>query len=144
MSGSDWYEDGLAFACTRCGNCCTGSPGHVWVSLPEVERLANRLSLSLDVFGSRYLRLVGDRLSLLESRFGDCVFWDSETGCRVYEDRPDQCRSWPFWHSHLASPEAWEKTSQFCPGCNTGPTRDLVQIRSALRQAPWLSPANMH
>lgn len=136
MESSDWYDDGLAFECTRCGNCCTGSPGHVWVSMPEVERLAQRLSLSVDQFGSRYLRLIGSRLSLLESRAGDCVFWDAHAGCTVYEARPDQCRSWPFWHAHLTNPEAWAKVSEFCPGCGTGPTRDLVQIRSNLRLAP--------
>jgi Fe-S-cluster containining protein len=136
IDGNEWYVDGLAFECTRCGNCCTGSPGHVWVSLPEVERLASRLSLTIDQFGSRYLRLVGSRLSLLESRRGDCVFWDAASGCTVYDARPDQCRSWPFWHSHLADPESWQKVSEFCPGCNSGPSYDLVQIRSILQLSP--------
>lgn len=131
-----WYGSGLSFECTRCGNCCTGSPGHVWVSLPEVERLASRLSLTVDQFGSRYLRLVGARLSLLESRAGDCVFWNPEAGCTVYEARPDQCRSWPFWNGHLADRESWERVSKFCPGCNSGPNYDLVQIRSILQLAP--------
>ena len=26
-----WYRDGLRFECTRCGHCCTGAPGYVWV-----------------------------------------------------------------------------------------------------------------
>ena len=27
-----WYaEEGLAFECTGCGDCCTGAPGYVWV-----------------------------------------------------------------------------------------------------------------
>lgn len=131
-----WYGSGLSFECTRCGNCCTGSPGHVWVSLPEVERLASHLSMTVDQFGGRYLRLVGSRLSLLESRAGDCVFWNAEVGCTVYEARPDQCRSWPFWHAHLADGEAWKRVSEFCPGCNSGANYDLVQIRSILQLAP--------
>jgi len=136
LKSSEWYADGLAFECTRCGNCCTGSPGHVWVSLPEVERLAGRLTMTVDQFGSRFLRLVGSRLSLLETRSGDCVFWDARVGCTVYEARPDQCRSWPFWHAHLGDSEAWAKVSDFCPGCGTGPKHDLVQIKSILRLAP--------
>ena len=35
-----WYRDGLAFSCTRCGACCTGAPGYVWVSAEEIEQLA--------------------------------------------------------------------------------------------------------
>jgi hypothetical protein len=27
-----WYQDGLCFACTRCGNCCTG-----FVPAPDVR-----------------------------------------------------------------------------------------------------------
>ena len=39
-SESPWYQDGLAFSCTRCGACCTGAPGYVWVSPEEIGRLA--------------------------------------------------------------------------------------------------------
>ena len=28
-----WYQDGLQFRCTRCGNCCTGAPGYGGISL---------------------------------------------------------------------------------------------------------------
>ena len=28
----EWYRDGLRFECTRCGACCTGAPGYVWVT----------------------------------------------------------------------------------------------------------------
>ena len=35
-----WYQDGLAFECTRCGACCTGAPGYVWVNDEEIARLA--------------------------------------------------------------------------------------------------------
>ena len=35
-----WYRDGLAFTCTRCGACCTGAPGYVWVDADEIAALA--------------------------------------------------------------------------------------------------------
>jgi len=136
MSQGTWYEKGLSFACTRCGHCCSGSPGHVWVSIAEVDRLATRFSVSIQEFGRKYLRMVGSRLSLIESRGGDCVFWDAQAGCQVYEDRPDQCRSWPFWYANVSSAEDWENAARHCPGCNSGPLHDLVQIRERLRQAP--------
>ena len=52
MSGEapPWYADGLRFACTRCGNCCTGPPGAVWINEAEARQLARRLELTLDQF----------------------------------------------------------------------------------------------
>ena len=35
-----WYADGLRFACTQCGNCCTGEPGFVWVNDAEIAAIA--------------------------------------------------------------------------------------------------------
>ena len=35
-----WYQDGLQFSCTGCGNCCTGPAGYVWVSEEEIVRIA--------------------------------------------------------------------------------------------------------
>ena len=37
-----WYRDGLRFACTRCGACCTGAPGYVWVDR-RADRPAGRV-----------------------------------------------------------------------------------------------------
>ncbi len=36
-----WFEDGLRFRCTRCGNCCTGAPGYVWVNDEELSAIAD-------------------------------------------------------------------------------------------------------
>jgi hypothetical protein len=35
-----FFEDGLWFGCTRCGACCTGEPGIVYVSPGEASRMA--------------------------------------------------------------------------------------------------------
>ena len=40
-----WYRDGLKFACTGCGDCCTGEPGYVWVNKAEIETLAAAVGL---------------------------------------------------------------------------------------------------
>ncbi|MCH7752933.1 MAG: YkgJ family cysteine cluster protein, partial [Planctomycetes bacterium] len=42
-NGQPWYQDGLRFKCTGCGNCCTGSPGYVWVNQAEINALAAHL-----------------------------------------------------------------------------------------------------
>ena len=131
MSQTPWYRDGLAFECTRCGSCCTGAPGYVWVDEHEIGRLAEALGRSLDEFGAGYLRRVGDRLSLIERPGGDCIFWDRTAGCTVYESRPTQCRTWPFWPENLESPAAWRGAAAGCPGIGRGPHFDVVQIERA-------------
>jgi Fe-S-cluster containining protein len=126
-----WYKDGLQFQCTGCGDCCTGAPGYVWVNKEDIANLAARVELTIDEFESKYVRSVGARKSLVEFKNGDCVFFDGETRkCRVYEARPRQCRTWPFWDSNVRTPEAWAQTCQVCPGSGTGKLYQLEQIEA--------------
>ena len=138
MSGAaaePWYQDGLAFTCTQCGACCTGAPGYVWVDADEVARIAAFRGESLETFGRQFLRQVGDRISLVEHRNGDCVFWDRRTkGCTVYEARPVQCRTWPFWPDNIATPEDWEDVVRVCPGSGQGQLFTVEQIEASARQ----------
>jgi len=133
-----WYRDGLAFECTQCGDCCTGAPGFVWVNQEEIEALAAAMGAS-DVarFERKYVRKVGIRRSLKEYANGDCVFFDPQRRtCRVYEARPRQCRTWPFWDSNLKSPETWQATCAVCPGSGRGKVYSLDEIedmRSRIR-----------
>jgi Fe-S-cluster containining protein len=116
-----WYRDGLAFACTRCGACCTGAPGFVWVNAEEIQRLATYRRETRDVFSRAFVRRVGSRYSLKEKPGGDCIFWEKGAGCTVYEARPIQCQTWPFWPENVESPEAWEHVQGTCPGSGHGP-----------------------
>jgi len=82
-------------------------------------------------FESRYVRNVGKRKSLNEYNNGDCVFFDGQTRkCKVYEVRPRQCRTWPFWDSNVRSPESWAATCQVCPGSGTGRLYQLGEIEA--------------
>lgn len=123
-----WYADGLRFKCTGCGDCCTGGPGYVWVTQAEIDALATRLEMTPAAFERQYVRKVGVRRSLKERKNYDCVFLDAERRCTVYEDRPLQCRTWPFWNSNLKSPEAWQHTCEVCPGSGTGKLYSLEKI----------------
>ncbi len=127
-----WYRDGLKFECTRCGDCCAGSPGYVWVDLDEIRRLASHLKITVESFGKSYLRRVEDRISLVEKAGDACVFWDSAQGCTVYAARPRQCRTWPFWSENLRSPEAWAATRRVCPGAGEG---ELYTVGSIIASA---------
>jgi uncharacterized protein len=129
---------GLRFRCTQCGNCCSGSPGFVLVDDDECSAIAKRLGLSLDEFKARYTHIMsrGRSLNDLPHNHYDCAFLDrssipGKAVCGIYEDRPRQCKTWPFWPSLLASEDAWQRASRSCPGINTGPIHPLVQIRIA-------------
>jgi len=126
-----WYRAGLRFRCKGCGNCCTGAPGYVWVNKEEIAAMARALGMSVSRFEARFVRQVGVRKSLLELPNGDCVFYDRPSRrCRVYEVRPRQCRTWPFWWSNLRSPEAWQEMAEQCPGANDGPLVPLEVIEA--------------
>ena len=125
-----WYQDGLKFECTGCGDCCTGAPGFVWVNKVEIAQLSQLLNVSVSEFENLYVHKIGVRKSLKELPVSfDCVFFDSDSRkCQVYEARPRQCRTWPFWSSNLKSPEAWDRTCDQCPGSGTGNLYSLGEI----------------
>lgn len=124
-----WYKDGLQFECSQCGDCCSGAPGFVWVDDAEIETLAKRLEMELDAFERKFVRQVGVRKSLVEYPDGDCIFLDPDSrGCTVYEDRPVQCRTWPFWNSNLSNRREWKETCRVCPGSGTGRLYTLEEI----------------
>jgi Fe-S-cluster containining protein len=131
-----WYREGLSFTCTRCGACCTGAPGYVWVEPEEIERLAEYRGETVAQFTRRFVRRVGNRYSLKEKPGGDCVFWDREAGCTVYPARPVQCRTWPFWRENIETPEAWEHTTTICPGSGAGQWFSVEEIEEAARRTP--------
>jgi Fe-S-cluster containining protein len=136
-SDNEWYAGGLSFSCTCCGNCCTGPQGYVIVSDEEAIALAARFNMSVADFLARYTHKTSHGRSLTERKteFGyDCIFLDREkipgkAVCGVYEDRPAQCRTWPFWKSNLTSKNAWERAKRTCPGMDKGKHFTLQQIR---------------
>ena len=74
------------------------------------------------------------RVSLREKANLDCMFWENG-GCSVYEARPLQCRSFPFW-SALVSSEEWDLHAQQCPGIGKGSLHSRVGDRAVAGAAP--------
>ena len=56
-----WYADGLRFACTQCGNCCSGPPGAVWFTPDEADDMAAALGIDTGTFLATYTRRLGAR-----------------------------------------------------------------------------------
>ncbi len=136
---AEWYADGLRFSCTQCGNCCTGPPGTVWFDDDEAGAIARRLNIAESRFRALHARRLGGRWSLKERRTDhgyDCVFLDRETVpgravCSIYEARPAQCRTWPFWPENLRSRQAWASAKRRtpCPGMDEGKLIPVEAIR---------------
>ncbi|MFH1302952.1 MAG: YkgJ family cysteine cluster protein [Planctomycetota bacterium] len=130
-----WYQDGLQFTCTQCGNCCTGAPGVVWVDESEIEAIAELTGKSKGEILLMHTRLYAGRRSLTEFANGDCTFFDPEKrGCTIYEARPTQCRTWPFWNSNLESKASWNSLSPDCPGAGKGAFVSFEEIQKRAAQ----------
>jgi hypothetical protein len=138
-STTEWYADGLRFTCTQCGNCCTGPPGAVWFHQEEGRAIAAKLGVDEAEFYARFARRLDGRWSLNETQTEhgyDCEFLDrtsvpGKALCSIYEARPKQCRTWPFWPENLRTQRHWETVKRItpCPGMNSGKLIPIEQIR---------------
>jgi len=100
-------KDGFNFsfnpnACEECqGKCCTGESGYIYVSKTEANAICEHLGLSLKEFVEQYLFKKGYKYSIKERVVNgshECIFYDNNiNGCGIYEARPTQCRTFPFW-----------------------------------------------
>ena len=113
-----FFDQGLSFECQRCGACCTGAPGTIYVAPEEIGPMAGCLRLDLSDLIARYLYPYQDSYSIKEDARGDCLFF--QAGCTIYPVRPFQCRSFPFWFRNVRSESHWRETARQCPGIGHG------------------------
>jgi len=105
-------------ACKNCaGNCCIGESGYIWVAPDEILNISNFLEIPLDNFYEKYLIKVKYRFSLKEIEYNGgykCIFFDEQKrGCKIYDVRPTQCRTFPFWDHFKTNLKEVENE---CPG----------------------------
>jgi len=105
-------------ACKTCnGKCCRGFGGYVWISMEELEKIAGARKMDAAIFSRQYARQVQGRLSLQERVINGehfCCFFDPiDCQCTIYESRPRQCRTFPFWDQFRKEPQ---KLFAECPG----------------------------
>jgi uncharacterized protein len=130
-----FYQSGLRFECTRCSRCCRHTPGYVFLSSADLDMLSSALGKSRQETLREYCRRVplglAQRISLKEKANFDCILWENG-GCSVYEARPLQCRSFPFWSGCVSSLEEWEHHGRECPGIGRGALHSLREIEKWL------------
>ena len=100
-------EDGFSYAfnpqaCESCeGRCCTGESGYIYVTKAEIEKIALLKGMDTKEFVKQYLFKKMYKYSIKEKKVGEsyeCIFYDaSANGCTIYDARPSQCKTFPFW-----------------------------------------------
>lgn len=78
--------------CLDCANCCKNySPRF---KNPDIKRIAKRLRIKEGELVERYLKLDEDGDYVLQQ--SPCTFLQEDNTCSIYEDRPSDCRRYPY------------------------------------------------
>lgn len=78
--------------CLQCANCCRNySPRF---KNPDIKRIAKVLRIKEGELVQRYLRLDEDGDYVTKS--APCPFLAEDNTCNIYEDRPSDCRRYPY------------------------------------------------
>ena len=130
MARTRWYETGIRFECTGCGECCKthGEYAFVYLSDMDVDHISAFLEMSRIDFLNAYCASDADGDIHLAELCGDCSFLEDGVRCRIYSVRPKQCATWPFWRENLKK-SVWQgPVSACCPGIGRGPTVSADEI----------------
>ncbi|MFM1857691.1 MAG: hypothetical protein RLZ05_751 [Bacteroidota bacterium] len=99
--------------CLSCANCCKNySPRF---KTPDIKRISKLLGLREGVFIETYLKEDEDGDFVLQK--APCPFLGSDNFCSIYEDRPSDCRRFPYTDEDVLIKRAplTIKNSSFCP-----------------------------
>ena len=102
------------------------------MDLDDRRRMAKALGVSASAFTRRYCAKTKGWWHL-RSEGRDCLFLDG-TRCAVYDGRPKQCRTWPFWPEHMDAKTWSREIESFCPGVGKGRLYKKNEILERLRQ----------
>ena len=78
--------------CLECANCCKNySPRF---KQPDIKRIAKVLNIKEGDLVARYLKIDEDGDYITRSK--PCPFLAGDNTCNIYEDRPGDCRRYPY------------------------------------------------
>ncbi|MBN2719177.1 MAG: YkgJ family cysteine cluster protein [Deltaproteobacteria bacterium] len=133
-----WFEDGLEFKCVGCGRCCRShgrdnEKKYVYLSYEDKLAISSHLKIPMDVFFFRYCTYQ-DGAVVLQRNNGGCCFHEYNR-CQIYQARPKQCATWPFWTENLHPEEWYGPVKDCCPGIGQGKTYgpDEIEKIAAIR-----------
>ena len=103
---------------------------------PRSRALTAGLGMSTAQFTRRYCAKTDGHWHIRDAPGAlECRFLSGKR-CTVYDARPTQCRTWPFWPEVMHA-KAWQReVAKFCPGVGKGRLWSVDEIRAVLeRQA---------
>ena len=118
----NWYGEGIRFECQGSGKCCVsrGQYGYVYLNKKDRQRMAKVLGVSTQFFTRNFCSKTEGFFHLREDKSSKNCLFLKKNQCSVYEGRPTQCRTWPFW-PELMNAKSWKKdVVGFCPGVGKG------------------------
>ena len=69
----------------------------------------------------KYIRSRDNRYALVEKKTQNgeyaCIFLKDKK-CQVYQNRPKQCRTYPWWQENLHTEQNWKLAAATCEGIN--------------------------
>ncbi|MES2964191.1 MAG: YkgJ family cysteine cluster protein [Bdellovibrionota bacterium] len=133
----EWWAKGVRFECQGSGKCCVsrGQYGFVYMNLTDRKRMAKVVGLSPREFSKKHLSQTDGVWHLKEDTpNGDCRFLQGGNRCGVYEGRPEQCRTWPFW-PEVMNAKTWKKeVAAYCPGIGKGKLHSAEEIAEVMER----------
>lgn len=131
-----WWSEGVRFECQGSGQCCLsrGEYGFVFLTREDRKRMADHLGLGLREFTKQYCDKTQGYYHLKEEETrAECTFLKGKR-CGIYEARPIQCRTWPFW-PEVMNAKTWNKEVKgFCPGVGKGQIIPPEEIERQLNE----------
>jgi uncharacterized protein len=112
-----------------------GKYAYVYVNDEEVGALADAVGMSKQSF-RRSHTLIDDR-GWTQLRFTDdfCPFLDRATNrCTVYEARPVQCRTFPFWGDMIDERGWTHEAHTLCEGVGRGPLQPADLVEASIQE----------
>ncbi|MCL2333549.1 MAG: YkgJ family cysteine cluster protein [Candidatus Methanoplasma sp.] len=85
------YNDN--FPCEMCGKCCRQP--NILVLPEEVDRISSAAKIPLHEFVSKYLVRTSDG-RMLFAKTDPCAFLSVDNKCKIWKDRPEVCRDFPY------------------------------------------------
>lgn len=87
------HEDAFSkIDCLQCGNCCKSHSPRF--KQPDIKRIAKSLRIKEGDLVDRYLRIDNEGDYVVKS--SPCPFLNEDNTCHIYEDRPSDCRRYPY------------------------------------------------
>ncbi len=99
--------------CLSCAACCKNySPRF---KTTDIKRISKLLKMKESVFIDTYLKIDEDGDYVVKST--PCPFLGADNYCGIYEDRPSDCRRFPYTDEDVIfkRPQLTIKNSSFCP-----------------------------